>query len=673
MIETPQWLTNVGAKWLAGQTDELTDSIERMTPVEFNETYRYLPQSVSKISGYISYDLTPYWAEIVNCMDVRSPVREVTVMKGVQLAYTTSGIEAPLFYVAGHLKTLPVMFATADRDLAGERIENNIIPMFQHSGLDVFQSSDIGNTRKTGKTRNHLQWVGGGYMIPLGANNMSKIRTFSMMYVFMDEIDAEDWLGEAKGGGDKIKLFKDRAQAFWESRKIMMGSSPLLVGSSRVEKEFNKGDRRVYKCRCLKCGYPQNLRWSGKNKETGKDYGFAWDYNDEGQVDKMTVRYRCKNCGEPHFEYDKVKLIHKGNAHWEPTATPVDPDIRSYHLPAFLAPPSLCPWYKHVLDWHEAMDVEAGRVKDVNALQKFYNNSLGVPFEGSYGGRVDPKLVSGFKRRFYNKGDIVNKRIEEFCDSGIVFLTCTVDVHHDNLAVAIWGWSTGMVSWLVDYFRIYDEAPADQDKPVGCESTESPVWVKLQTIVEESVWRSDDGKTYRLTMTLIDSGWANATVTAFCSQYASNVYPILGRDRPAKNQTIKEFAEFTTQMGTVGYRVLSDYYKDRLLPVLRREWHPEGGKQPPYTFNAPWDTTDAELKELAAERRKEKVEPTGLSTFFWYRPPKMANELWDLLVYAHASVEILAKQICIDNFEMENVDWDFFWKLGEDGTFYGRD
>ena len=149
----------------------------------------------------------------------------------------------------------------------------------------------------------------------------------------------------------------------------------------------------------------------------------------------------------------------------------------------------------------------------------------------------------------------------------------------------------------------------------------------------------------------------------------------MGRDRPAKNQTIKEFAEFTTQAGTVGYRVLVDHYKDRLATVLRREWDKEQGPQSRYHFNAPIDLSDKQLKELTVESRKEKKDDKGNTVYFWHRPGNAANELWDLLGYGHAGVEIFAWTICIQHFELDTIAWPEFWDFAEaeeNAALFGR-
>jgi phage terminase large subunit GpA-like protein len=378
-------------------------------------------------------------------------------------------------------------------------------------------------------------------------------------------------------------------------------------------------------------------------------------------LDPESVRYVCKYCGHPHFEHDKPRFISQENCFWKPTAIPVEPHIRSYRLPSFLS--LLTPWSEAVGDWLTAMDIKTGKTKDIDAMQSFYNNHLGETFE-LLGGKIKFEAVSGHRRRWYHKGEINNKQIEQYCDTGILFLTCSVDVHKSNLAVAVWGWTAGFTCWLIDYQRFTDESEN------GCEVLESPAWGKLKDLIDYGVWTADDGKQYKLIMTLIDSGYAAPQVCEFAGQWEHGVYPIVGRDRPAKAQSIKEFAEFTTVAGTTGYRILVDHYKDRLAPALRRDWHPGEGLQPSYTFNAPVDTEDHELKELTREYRREKKHPNGEVTYYWHRPGNAPQELWDLMVYGHASVEILAWILCVQDHQMEMTDWLQFWEHCKTGAFY---
>lgn len=656
-------LDNIGSEWLVEAVNDLTDLITHTTPSQFNEEHRYLPESVTSIPGYIRYDVNPFMREIIDCADVNSPVREVNVKKGVQITYTTL-LESIMLYFMAHIKTVPMMYMTADKELATARVENNIIPMLNQSGLaDIIRSSDEGNSRKTGKTKDHLQWDGGGYMVPFGAQKADKMRSFSIMVMLKDEIDA--WAETVGKDGDPDALSDDRCSGYWERRKIYRGSTPLILANSKIQAAYLRGDQRHYHVLCKSCGFPQALRWETVDKKTGVVGGFQWEI-DNGVLVLESVRYCCQNCGEPHFEHDKELLFSPdGGAEWVPTARPVEPNIRSYHLPAMYSPIGMQPWYKCVSAYLKGFDPVAKKVKDIGKYQVFYNNILAEPFE-VLGTKVRFTQVSGHRRSVYRLGQIPNEYALKHSGSVVLFLTCQVDVHKSNLAVSVMGWTRDMRCYVVDYWRF--EVKGDED---DCSELTSPVWGRLQKLIEETEYVSDDGKKYRLIVTLIDAGYANDTVTTFCSVYASGVYPILGRDRPAKNANIKEFTKFETQAGTVGYKIVVDHYKDRLSSVLRRDWVEEAGEQPTYHFNAPVDITDKQLKELTVESRREKKDPqTGVTTYFWYRPGNAANELWDLLGYGHAAVEILAYRVCIEYFGLETISWSKFWDYIEDGELY---
>ena len=484
-----------------------------------------------------------------------------------------------------------------------------------------------------------------------------------------DEIDGwPDTVGSKKEDPDKTS--DGRCKGYWERRKIFRGSTPLISGTSKIEKAYLKGDQRKYMVNCLnkKCGHSQYLRWETLNKDTGVVGGFAWDLDNDGMLILESVRYLCQKCGHPHYEHDKERLFSEDHgAHWKPTAKPVEPGIRSYHLPAMYSPIGMAPWYSLVADYLSCYDPVKRRVTDISEYQVFYNNVLAEPFK-IQGSKIRFSSVSAHRRTVYRLGTIPNSYAEQYSGSKILFLTCQVDVHKQNLAVSVMGWCKDAKPYLIDYWRF--EVEGDDD---DCSEITSPVWGRLRELIEEKEYVADDGRVYKVNITLVDAGYANDTVTTFCSDYASGVYPILGRDRAAKNQTIKEFAEFTTQAGTIGYRILVDHYKDRMAPVLRREWSEDAGEQKKYHFNAPIDTTDKQLKELTVETRQERKDERGNITYVWHRPQGAKNELWDLLGYGHAAVEILAWSICIQRFELDTIDWAKFWEYLESEALYYKE
>jgi len=650
--ESDHRLQNDDCEWLTDQILNIVDCQINITVSEWAEEKRYLPAQVTSMEGYYSFGVAPYLKEIANCMSITSRIQEVDFMKAAQVGATVGVLENTIGYLIDHVKSAPAIFLTADGGLAKRRVESNIIPMLLHSELyDLITSSDFRSARKTGLTDKKIEWVGGGYLLPMGAQNADTLRSFSIRFLLEDEIDA--YPAKVGKDGDPQKLVEARTTAYHETRKILRISTPLIKGSSRITKGYEKGDQRKYLVPCKSCKVKQELRFSGENKENGLVYGLVWELDGEILIPD-SVRYICKHCGHAHRNSDKIWMLPRGE--WVPTSKARTPEHRSYHINALYSPIGMFPWSAIVLEWLEAWDTVTKTAKNDNLLQNFYNNRLGLPYRRT-GTKVRIDQVSFHRRPVYRFGQIPNAYAKQYSGSPILFLTCQVDVHKRNLGVSVMGWTQDQCSYVIDYWR-YEVKGTEP----FCDEITSPVWQKLRDLIEDKEYIADNGVRYKIAMTLVDAGYCNATVTSFCGEYAEAVFPILGRDRTAKNQTIKEFAEFKTQDGTIGYRILVDHYKDRLSPVLRREWGEGAGQQKMHHFNTPIDITTKQLKELTVETRFEKVDDNGVITYFWHRPGNKDNTLWDLLVYGHAGVEIMAWNICIQFFELENVDWPCFWE-----------
>ena len=116
-----------------------------------------------------------------------------------------------------------------------------------------------------------------------------------------------------------------------------------------------------------------------------------------------------------------------------------------------------------------------------------------------------------------------------------------------------------------------------------------------------------------------------------------------------------------------------DHYKDRMAPVLRRRWQPSDGDQKRYTVNFPVDISNAALKELTVEYKREERR-NGRIVAVWHRPGGTRNELWDLLIYLQAAIDILVYNTCISNLELKEADFVVFWEhVEEEQLFYFTD
>ncbi len=257
------------------------------------------------------------------------------------------------------------------------------------------------------------------------------------------------------------------------------------------------------------------------------------------------------------------------------------------------------------------------------------------------------------RRSDYHFGQIPNKFAEKFCGSKVLLLTCSVDVQKDNLAVAVIGWCADGRALLIDYDRFEGNAEQLDDKST---------WVRLRELLWKKVYVADDGTKYRIRITLIDSGYLTDNVYRFCESFPGGVFPSKGKEAPPV-ANYKPLSEFKTTSDMVGFLITVDYYKDRWSAQLKREW--DGiGLQPVGHFNAPLDVREDQLRELTVETKRPRAanKTTGRDNgFAWHRPPGVPNELWDLLVYASAALELVAANFSRQA-KFEFTNWPLFYK-----------
>lgn len=639
--------------WLTEKIDNIKDTHEVMSVSKYAEKTRYLPASVTPLPGYFSFDVTPYTREIADCMSLSSPVRIVAVKKGVQLGLTVSLLENTVLYTIGHVKNSPVMMLTADKELSNLRTQQNILPMLEHSGLShLIQAQEVGGkTRKSGMNKDKIAWYGGGYILNFGANSPSKLRSFSIQYLLIDECDGfKQSIGK---DGDPVKLAIDRTAAYIESRKICIFSTPTIAGQSKIDDHYKLGDQRVYKVPCKSCGYMQQLEWNKVNKETGEVYGLVFNH-DNGLLDIDSVRYVCSHCGQAHKNADKYKMLNAGK--WVPTARPSEPNRRSYHISGLYSPVSFKSWEDICVEWFEAWDVVGGKVKDINKLHVWYNNNKGEPFRAE-NDKLKFTTVSEHRRKEYRLGEIPNYLSLRACDDEILLVTAAVDVQKTYLSVGVFGWTSKQIPFVIDY----------QEFEGDCEDVNSQPWIDLRRLIDHKEYIADNGSKYRIILTAVDSGYLQSVVIAFCEE-VDNTIVIKGLPGAQKGAQFQQFKKASTKLGTEAYNLNTDFYKERWYGALKRKWNRDD-KQHEHCFNVPVDMTDKQLKELTVEVKVADIDPVSkaMRGFKWHRPSGADNELFDLMVYNNAVLDIIAHDVFINQNGRDNVSWIEFWEFCRTG------
>lgn len=637
-------------EWMLEQIDELTDRMVILDPSEWAEEQRYLPPSVTDLPGFYSFDVAPYLREILDCLSPHSPVREVDVMKGVQLGFTVGILENAIGYYMAHIKNAPMMLVTADAELAKLRSESYITPMINYSGLDhLIKSADEHNPQKRGKTDAKIEWQGGGFLTLFGAQNANKLRSTTIRILLEDEIDG--WPDKVGKDGDPQKLVEDRTASTETTRKIMRGSTPLILQTSKIYRGYKLGDKRLYFVPCKFCGEMQILEFNRVDKATGALYGLHFEEKD-GRLIQESVRYICKYCHREHTNDDKSYMLPRGE--WRPTAEPASPTRRSYSINSLYAPVGMRSWEEICRQWLECWDTANSRARDTTLLQTFYNNNLGRPFEAR-GDSVNIQRVLAHRREQYSAGEVPNKLAIEETGDRVLLLTCAVDVHKKHLDVQVCGWCPGDRMYSIDWLVFQGE---------DCRDIEDTAWSELRQLIEHKVYESADGCLYRIQVTLIDSQYSQNVVLAFCEEYSNGVYPIAGMELSKKGAKIKEFSEFKTTLGMIGYNITTTIYKDRLSTSLKRE-RPLEGLHPERSLNFPRNYPDSFFKQLTVEYKAARIDKvTGQNLgFVWHRPGNAANHAWDLTVYNCAALDMVMHDICQRELGLEVVDRMEFWEL----------
>lgn len=639
--------------WLIEQFEDLTDTLVDLLPSEYAEQVRYLPPQSTPLPGYYSYDVAPYLREIINCFSPHSPVREVSLMKALQLCATVGIFENAILFYIGHVRNAPIGMATADAEMAKIRMDLYITPMINQSGLDDrIKSSDEKNPRKTGKTDKKIEWEGGGFLVPLGAQNPNKARSLSFQVMLCDEIDA--WPDSTGKSGDPCDRIKGRTAAYETTRKIGWISTPLIAQTSKILKKYEYGDKRKYHVPCKHCGEFQELKFN-KTNDDGTCYGVQFTVDGDGNLIENSVVYMCKFCQGTMINEDKTWMLPQGK--WVATAKSKDPSFRSYHLSAFYSPVGMQTWTAQVQRWLECWDVQNNKSRDVDKLQVFYNEVLGAPYVIG-GKQLKLQNVTTHRRTIYNSGDILNSKVKKETGGKIQLLTCAVDVHDKHLDIQVIGWAPRHCFYSIEWLKLEGD----------CEDLESAPWKKLRSLIEEKEYTADDGRKYRIELTFIDSQYKTDVVHNFCSEYEGGVMPIRGTELPLKGTTFKEFSEFKSKTGQIGFNITTTIYKDRLAAALKKDW--DGlSLQPNRHPNFPSDYPDQFFKELTVERKQE-IKDGNTGKTLGFRWVGRNAHAWDTMVYNSAAIDILAINYYMDILGFEQMDWPRFWQMCEEEALF---
>ncbi len=587
---------------------------------EWAEQNRVLSSKVAKKSGPFSFDYTPYTREIADCFSKNSIIREVAVMKGVQLGFTTSIYDNTIGYSIENNPS-PMMIVSADKALLKDYKKVKLDDLIDNSGLRDRIVADTGNrnSRRQGDTATMVEFAG-GFLRLAGSHNANDLKSFPIKILLLDELDG--YPEEIKGEGNPIKLVVARTDSFGKDKKIGYISTPTLAHSSHIAEYYEKGDKRKYYVPCPFCGEMQELVFYEKNgglysDDKGilkdgvihKPYGIVFNATECRAGDYNSVGYKCKHCGEVANEHHKSLMISRGS--WRATAKSKIPFYRSYHISALYSPSK--EWWEIVRDF-----IDAGN--DPAKLKVFYNLDLGLPFNDTTAG------VNAASIHKLRDGSISNNVLPE----GALFLTAAVDVQDDRLEVEIKAWGDRFRNWGIDH-RIIKGNTSD---------AADPCWEELLYIKDE-MW---SGK--QITYMLIDSGDGEKTdlVYRLCADYGEGIiFPLKGLASTVRTKEKYKIVNLMPEYDLQLVEIYVDSYKNQLARWFNQEWRDSDSDYPDGWVSLASGYSDSYLRQLTAEHRVKEVSDTGFVTIRWVNKGRR-NEAFDLNVYNLCCAEIFINE-----------------------------
>lgn len=389
-----------------------------LTVSQWADKNRKLSSKGSSITGDWVTANNPPLQEPMDCLSLRSPVREVVLMFPIQFGKSEVAANA-LGYCMDH-DPGPVMVCLPGEVSMNKWVAQKLNPMIDDTAavkraLTSVASRDSSNT-KTFKD------FAGGQLYMEHAGSPSRLKSTTVRTMIVDEVD--EFANNLHGGDDPLEMLKGRTSAFPSTSKSLYISTPQIKGLSRIEQLWNKSDQRRYQVPCPHCGHMQHLQWSGLH----------WT------PDAKQTWYVCQECGATIDEHHKTAMIAAGQ--WVPDNPGAR--IRGYHINCLYYQFGLGPRWADLVDTWRDVQAEPGRLKT------FVNDRLAEPWEDAAMRAVKHNAIA-------DRAEAYSLRT---APHGVLCITAGIDTQDNRLAVQLVGWGRGMAFWVLDYIELPGD-PAD--------------------------------------------------------------------------------------------------------------------------------------------------------------------------------------------------------------------
>lgn len=441
-------------------------------PSEWAANERYLPAGTTEYPGKIDHSIAPHMVEIVDCFHPDSGITQVSVMKSTQSLATTT-IESAIGHAIKY-KLHNILYIISSKNIAKVRSSAAIDVMIDNSGLAPFvKPISERMKRKTADNTFYKELHGGRRLMMTSWNSIGDAKSLTWSFIIMDEIDEAPY--ELKGQGDPEKIFAGRGKTV-RNLKIAKISTPTNT-NGRIAVNFREGDQRYYYVPCPHCGEFQVLTIKGG----GRDYGLTARSEKIDGVEQIipdSVCYICKECKALFYEYQKAEIMAAGK--WIPTARPVNPHYRSYHISNLMSPVMFYTWTRCMQEF-----AETDWGQNITRFKNFMIDVMGEPWEA----RTEHKSWKTLKE------NALDYALGIIPDGGLV-VTAGVDVQKRWLEFCAVAWGEDMTSYIIDHQKFYGDT---FDKNNKC-------WTDLRNYIITKKYNLA-GKPVQIACTAIDTAY----------------------------------------------------------------------------------------------------------------------------------------------------------------------
>lgn len=465
-------------------------------------------------AGELSWEGFEYLLEPLDALHPDDPERDETFLGSAQIAKTTIGIIATLFYSSEVPRPWAVALPSTDEVLKYNRSKWQ--PLVDATPELRRKVRPVSSRDEQGSTNTYKRFAGGyGQFFAVGSPKALQMMTFCI--VVYEE--TPNWPREVGGRGDPRSQIRKR-QLRWEraGAKTFHNATPGLIRKRTdgpgftgcpVTEDFEAGDQRHLYLPCPHCAEHPDGVLVRLDYERMLGLGLA-----------ERPHFVCPGCGgeiEHRHKAAMVAATHPYRAHgvrggWVPCFPSEDPAnpapdwwILARDLDRWQSRPregrarSRHAWQvvSSAVDWDyiaaEHRKAEAGTEAEKIA---FSQQILGRAYEIVVQQADVAQLMDRRDGRF-TKGVV---------PEGYELLTCAIDLNGDWAQWTVYAWGPGA-----------EHVPVDKGRIEGGPS-EASLWIEIDEL-ERRVWPHVDGGQLSLEVLGIDSGYGTFHVYDYCSRH----------------------------------------------------------------------------------------------------------------------------------------------------------